>query len=925
MALANNNRNWGTDAVQNSNPSICSSLRAISAALMLFWTTQVAIARAEELPINIASGAADESLKEFVRQTQFQVLYESDAINAYQTHAVSGQYKPVQALSQMLSGTPLAFQRVNSRTVVISTTNGRSNASEPISTADAGNTRSPILLAETSPHTRSNGSEKTQDAAQPGSDEHKVLKALQEVVITGTNLRDATNSSPLKVYSRKEIESSGVSSIEQFARVMPENFSSMNSSTAQAAGGNVGFQLVNNGYHGAGFNLHGMGANSTLVLLDGQRLPGAGSDAGFTDVSMIPLSAIERIEVTTDGASAVYGADAVAGVVNLRLRRDYEGAQSTLKYGGATDGGAGEFRASQLLGTSWTSGNALLTYEHLKNDGLLDRDRSFVTPSVVPAHILPEQASDNFVVNGRQQLAEKLSLSATGMYGRREFAYDSLGAFSGALPVSRYTTGDVRLAGGSLSLSREFSHDWQADLSARYSDQRQSINSALFGTTDPALLTPDPEIIESSTVSEFEMKTAGKISITEGLTARAALGVSFRHESLDSTVTGTPLALKRDTSGVFGELLLPLVSERHSTRLLRSLDLSLALRRDHYSDTDSSTNPKIGLTWVPGDGVSVKATYSTSFQPPLLHSLNSTPFYLVFRLPDPTATGGVTTTLLDFSSGNPTLRPQNSRSYTFGVDIQPTTLEGLHLSLNYFDTSFEDRILSPPLAGSFFTLYSQAQVLAPFIDRSPDPAYVQSLFDTGKVINLSGGGPGGVQAIFDGRITNLASTRQSGFDLSGRYGFNLSSGEWSVSLSTVYLTKNDIKVAPTTPEISFLSEVGQPLKFRARGELGWALRNFDAAFAVNFAQSYTNQLTTPESDVASWTTADIYLRYQTRMPSRLSRLDNLSVSLSAQNLLGAEPPHVSDTTAAGAGGPGYDGANATPIGRMLSLQVGLDW
>jgi outer membrane receptor protein involved in Fe transport len=128
--------------------------------------------------------------------------------------------------------------------------------------------------------------------------------------------------------------------------------------------------------YGAGLDLRGLGVGATLVLVNGERQPLSGLNGDFVDVSTIPLSAVERIEVLPDGASALYGSDAIAGVVNVIMRNNFEGAQSQLRYGTA---GAGrrEMVASQLLGTHWTGGHAMLAYQYSDETPLAAAERPY--------------------------------------------------------------------------------------------------------------------------------------------------------------------------------------------------------------------------------------------------------------------------------------------------------------------------------------------------------------------------------------------------------------------------------------------------------------------------------------------------------------------------------------------------------------------
>jgi iron complex outermembrane recepter protein len=128
--------------------------------------------------------------------------------------------------------------------------------------------------------------------------------------------------------------------------------------------------------YGAGLDLRGLGVGATLVLVNGQRQPLSGLNGDFVDVSTIPLSAVKRIEVLPDGASAIYGSDAIAGVVNIIMRDDFKGAESQVRYGSAI-GGRRDMTASQLFGTHWSGGHAMLAYQYSDETPLAAAERPY--------------------------------------------------------------------------------------------------------------------------------------------------------------------------------------------------------------------------------------------------------------------------------------------------------------------------------------------------------------------------------------------------------------------------------------------------------------------------------------------------------------------------------------------------------------------
>jgi iron complex outermembrane recepter protein len=128
--------------------------------------------------------------------------------------------------------------------------------------------------------------------------------------------------------------------------------------------------------YGAGLDLRGLGVGATLVLVDGHRQPLSGLNGDFVDVSTVPWSAVKRIEVLPDGASALYGSDAIAGVINIIMRDDFEGAETRVRYGTAI-GGLRDVMASQLWGTHWSGGHAMLAYQYSDTTALDASQRAY--------------------------------------------------------------------------------------------------------------------------------------------------------------------------------------------------------------------------------------------------------------------------------------------------------------------------------------------------------------------------------------------------------------------------------------------------------------------------------------------------------------------------------------------------------------------
>lgn len=162
--------------------------------------------------------------------------------------------------------------------------------------------------------------------------------------MTGSHIAqtDLEGALPVQIITREAIEKSGVNTVEQLLDRVPANFNG--TATAQTIGSQdqPGLSSV---------NLRGLGAGSTLVLLNGRRLANYAFNGEAVDLNSIPLAAIQRIEVLKDGASAIYGTDAIAGVINFILRKDYAGAEAAASFDVTQHGGGNSGQASLSLGT----------------------------------------------------------------------------------------------------------------------------------------------------------------------------------------------------------------------------------------------------------------------------------------------------------------------------------------------------------------------------------------------------------------------------------------------------------------------------------------------------------------------------------------------------------------------------------------------
>ncbi len=189
---------------------------------------------------------------------------------------------------------------------------------------------------------------------------------VEEIVVTGSRIArpDLVSSSPVATVGEKELEQSGVVNTENLLNTLPQAVPGITST-------------VNNGSNGtATVNLRGLGSNRTLVLVDGKRQTPT-TQAGSVDLNLIPPALIKRIEVVSGGGSAVYGSDAVAGVVNFILKTDFEGMEVSAGYQATDDGEAPIYSGDVTFGANFADrkGNVVLSLGYNKREALTQGER----------------------------------------------------------------------------------------------------------------------------------------------------------------------------------------------------------------------------------------------------------------------------------------------------------------------------------------------------------------------------------------------------------------------------------------------------------------------------------------------------------------------------------------------------------------------
>lgn len=375
----------------------------------------------------------------------------------------------------------------------------------------------------------------------------------------------------------------------------------------------------------------------------------------------------------------------------------------------------------------------------------------------------------------------------------------------------------------------------------------------------------------------------------------------------------------RDVKAVFAELHVPLIS---GVRGVESLDLSLSVRHDDYSDFGETTNPHVGLTWKPVDWVSIHANWGESFNAPTLidtlNGLNSQVFYNA-------ATAGMVAALaaeqgvdisgrpdvMQLRGANPSLLPQTAETMAFGFEISPPAVDGLTLSANYYEIEFNDIL-------GFFDPTSVQSARA-FIDKfifNPTQQQLEEFAQLGSNGQeaITGVDPNNVAALIDLRTTNANSATLKGIDFGVNYLRDTNIGTLNFGLSGNHQTKFDLAArgGDTVDQLKYGAPDTMLSAFAGIQAGNWRSKvtvKHTVGFDVDDAavDSAGNPL---QNSVDSFTTVDLFVGYDFN-GSGLT--EDLSLRFNVANVFDEKPPRYRRNDV-----PSYSGFT---VGRMFTLGV----
>lgn len=333
------------NALAGAKLNLCHAVLAVAVASSLSPSDAHAQTMETRSSFSIPAGDLASAVDAFSRQSGLQILYKPELLKGRRVGAISGSLANQEVLARLLKGTDVQWERVNGGTIVLKKVD-LPRRDEP---KGAPNDR-PIL-----PEQRAS------------------VQDLEEMVVVGSRLGTSPVESamPIKVVTREDIDRSGAGNIAQALSYLSEI--PVNNVGDKEIGDGTG--LYDGNTNSTTVQMRGLPRGTTLILINGRRAGASASatSTGQFDLSTIPLGLVERIEVLPAGASAVYGADGLAGVINVVLRKDADGFEFRIRKSLAENYATEQFSA--MWGAAWSKGSATVAVNWSSNDALLNQNR----------------------------------------------------------------------------------------------------------------------------------------------------------------------------------------------------------------------------------------------------------------------------------------------------------------------------------------------------------------------------------------------------------------------------------------------------------------------------------------------------------------------------------------------------------------------
>ncbi|MCD5363556.1 TonB-dependent receptor [Chromobacterium aquaticum] len=819
---------------------------------------------------------------------------------------------------------------------------------------------------------------------------------LDRVEVTGSNIKRSIKQEkalPVTILKTEDLAKQGLTTVEQVVNSIAANQSSQGASASVGASSGGGSFA----------SLRGLGNQYTLVLLDGRRMANQAIDGTSADLNAIPLSAIDRVEVLLDGASAIYGTDAIGGVMNFITKKSLKGFSIGGSLANPQHGGGDEKRinASYGIGDLGQDGfNVYGAIDYMKQDMVMAGQRDFakqitpftstspnawpgnyldgrtntwVTPSAPKCappfsqyvggrcveyfslypSIIPQVEQISGIVKATKRIGDNHELSL--QYTRTETITTAQNAplptggditrvnavdptkldklYVRTIPLGNRET-EANSVTQRLMLNMEgliAGWDYRAgigrsenlikeNLTSGYVSKSKMQSAVDSGALDPFDLSGNNLAAwrsvgmtgqtkeAKSTIDMADIKVSREVfQLPAGMMA-IALGAEVRRESLSTiynkAVTRDALSTGQDktedSSGsrsayaFYGEAEIP---------VLKNLDVQLAARYDHYSDTDSSLNPKVAFKFQPSSQVLFRGSASTGFRAPSLYNiyrpnqlqLTSSSYVDYGACPDgvnpaPGADGTACTKMQRNKriAGNKKLEPEKSSSLSFGMVIEP--VKDFTASADFWWTMIKGQI----------SVLDESAIFA-------DPVKYAKNFVRDSNGNLS--------YIIDD-YDNLGNLSAAGVDIKLNWVLPKTSvGTFTATLDGTYLSKYSYQNEKNGPYYSNLGSYidgGPTFRWQHNLNLGWSYGAWSTILAQNYKSGYTDANPAKQQhNVRPYSTWNLSGSYAWNK--------QLTVTAGIKNLFDQEPPYSNQLTRSTQ--QNYDPRFTDPMGRSFFLKA----
>ncbi|BBC73229.1 conserved hypothetical protein [Altererythrobacter sp. B11] len=851
---------------------------ALLAAVAIGTLAPGASALAQEqrrVEYKIEAGDLGEALKAVSRRSGKEIIFTSEAVLGRSAPALHGTYSADEAVRALLDASDLVAQ-FRKDVIII---RGRSEPSGGLTDRSA-------------------------DA--------------NEITVTGSRIRGSEPVSPVIVATRDDIRRQGISDLGTYARSLVQNFSG-GQNPGIAAGGQGGSENVTSS---SALNLRGLGPDATLTLFNGHRVAYDAIGQGV-DISAVPLAAVDRVEVVADGSSALYGSDAVAGVANVILRRDYSGAEASARFGAATDGGDVEQQYNFVTGSRWASGGLMTAFDFRHSTPITARQRTYTQTNDPTETLLNGQTQYSVVMAGHQNLSDSAKFDVDGQYTHRTNSICvNFTATDGCLTSG--SSIDVKTQSWTLAPSLTFSveNSWELHLGTVIGESKvdQGVD-----TTFGSVLVEHQSGQYTNRVRSVEASGEGKLFSLPGGTARLAVGAGLRSTrffidvaSLAGGVT-TPrseFSVKRDTYYAYGELSFPLVGPANQVPLIERLTLTGAVRYEDVSHVGDVATPKLGLIYAPSRSIAFKFSWGKSFKAPTLYQTGQprTGYSQVgatFYTPPSPRPG----TVLYLVGGNPDLKPERATSWTATATITPSLIEGLTIEASYFRINYRDRAVAPIPNNSlaFVDIYKN------YVTLDPTALQLQTaIAGASRILDRGGGNLAttNVVAIVSNYLQNAAKQTIRGVDIAADYPLAQTSRDKVTAHAAASYLQSNQQLSAGQPTIDLAGTIFQQPHWRASTSLDWQRGSLAVTGVYTYIGGSLDNRLAPSVKVGSYNSFDITARLDTT--DTRGPFAGISFSLSALNIFNEKPPFIRST---GVTGYHYDSNNFPSVGRFLSLTV----